>query len=67
MFLGIDSSAPMEDIAFLVCETVRGWALRSAETTTAEWRESADRFMDTFYRQSDKVLSVEEQIKLRYA
>lgn len=67
MFLGIDYSAPKEDTAFLVCEIVRGWALRNAETTAAERWESADRFMDTSYRQSDKVLSVEEQIKLKYA
>jgi hypothetical protein len=67
MFLGVDSSVPVDGIAFLVCEIVRGWALRNAETTTSERRESADRFMDTFYRKSDKVLSFEEQSKLKYA
>jgi hypothetical protein len=67
MFLGIGSNASMEDIAFLVCEIVLGWALRNAETTTAERRENADRFMDTFYRKSDRVLSIEEQAKLKYA
>jgi len=66
MFLGIGFSAPMEDVAFLVCEIVRGWVLRNAETT-AERLENADRFMDTFYRESDKVLSIEEQVKLKYA
>ena len=67
MFLGIDSSVPMDGIAFLVCEIARGWALRNAETTTSERRKSADRFMDAFYRKSDKVLSIEEQTKLKYA
>jgi hypothetical protein len=67
MFLGISYNAPMDDIAFLVCEIVRGWALRNAETTTDERRNSADRFMDTFYRNSARVLSIEEQVKLKYA
>jgi hypothetical protein len=67
MFLGMDFSSARDGIAFLVCEIVRGWALRNAETTAAERQESADRFMDTFYRKSDKVLSVEEHIKLTYA
>jgi hypothetical protein len=67
IFLGVDSSASMSKIAFLVCEIVRGWALRNAETTTAEWQENVDRFMDTFYRKSDRVLSKEEQVKLECA
>jgi hypothetical protein len=67
MFLDRDSSAPKEGIAFLVCEIVRGWALQIAGTTAAERRESADRFMDAFYRKSDKVLSFEEMSKLKYA
>ena len=67
MFLGISYNAPMDDIAFLVCEIVRGWALRNAETTTDERRNSADRFMDTFYLNSARVLSIEEQVKLKYA
>jgi hypothetical protein len=67
IFLGIDSSAPMSNIAFLVCEIVRGWALRNAETTTTERRDSADRFMDAFYRKIDRVLSFEVQANLKYA
>jgi hypothetical protein len=67
MFLGIGSNANMEDIAFLVCEIVRGWALQNAQTSPTERRENADSFMDTFYRKSDRVLSIEEQGKLRYA
>jgi hypothetical protein len=67
MFLGVDSSASMSKIALLVCEIVRGWALWNAETTTAEWQENVDRFMDTFYRKSDRVLSKEEQVKLECA
>lgn len=67
IFLGVDSSTPLEGIALPVCEIIRGWALRNAETTTAERRETADRFMDTFYRNSDRVLSLEEQVKLKYA
>jgi hypothetical protein len=67
MFLDRDSSAPKDGIAFLVCEIVRGWALQIAGTTAAERRESADRFIDAFYRKSDKVLSFEEMSKLKYA
>jgi hypothetical protein len=67
MFLGMDSSASVSEIAFLVCEIVRGWALRIAETTTAERSESTDRFMDAFYRNSDRVLSPKDQIYLKYA
>jgi len=67
MFLGIDSNASMSKLAFLVYKIVRGWALRIAETTTTERSENTDKFMDTFYRDSDRVLSGKDCTKLKYA